>query len=36
VRALPALVPRGKKLIFQAVVMAKEVTVKRNWPNVVR
>jgi hypothetical protein len=29
-------VPRGKKLIFQAVVRAKGVTVKRNWPIVVR
>lgn len=29
-------VPRGKKLIFQAVVRAKGVTVKRNWPFVVR
>jgi hypothetical protein len=28
--------PRGKKLIFQAVVRAKGVTVKRNWPIVVR
>jgi hypothetical protein len=29
-------VPRGKKLIFQAVVRAEGVTVKRNWPIVVR
>jgi hypothetical protein len=29
-------VPRGKKLIFQAVVRAKGVTVERNWPIVVR
>jgi hypothetical protein len=28
--------PRGKKLVFQAVVRAKGVTVKRNWPIVVR
>jgi hypothetical protein len=28
-------VPRGKKLIFQAVVRAEGVTVKRNWPIVV-
>lgn len=28
--------PRGKKLIFQAVVRAKGLTVKRNWPIVVR
>ena len=28
--------PRGKKLIFQAVVRDKGVTVKRNWPIVVR
>jgi hypothetical protein len=28
--------PRGKKLIFQAVVKAKGVTVRRNWPIVVR
>ena len=27
--------PRGKKLIFQAVVRADGVTVKRNWPIVV-
>lgn len=29
-------VPRGKKLIFQAVVRADGVTVRRNWPIVVR
>jgi hypothetical protein len=29
-------VPRGKKLVFQAVVRAEGVTVKRNWPIVVR
>jgi len=29
-------VPRAKKLIFQAVVRAEGVTVKRNWPIVVR
>jgi len=29
-------VPRGKKLIFQAVVRAEGVTVKGNWPIVVR
>lgn len=29
-------VPRGKKLVFQAVVRAKGVTVKRNWPIIVR
>lgn len=29
-------VPRGKKLIFQAVVTAMGVTVKRSWPMVVR
>jgi hypothetical protein len=29
-------VPRGKRLIFQAVVRAEGVTVKRNWPIVVR
>ncbi len=28
--------PRGKKLVFQAVVRAMGVTVKRNWPVVVR
>ena len=28
--------PRGKKLVFQAVVRTKGVTVKRNWPIVVR
>jgi hypothetical protein len=28
--------PRGKKLVFQAVVGAEGVTVKRNWPIVVR
>jgi len=28
--------PRGKKLIFQAVVRAEGVTVKRNWPIVVQ
>jgi hypothetical protein len=28
-------VPRGKRLIFQAVVRAEGVTVKRNWPIVV-
>lgn len=27
--------PRGRKLVFQAVVRAKGVTVKRNWPIVV-
>lgn len=30
------VLPRGKKLIFQAVVRAKDVTVKRDWPIVVR
>jgi hypothetical protein len=30
------VLPRDKKLIFQAVVRAKGVTVKRNWPIVVR
>jgi hypothetical protein len=29
-------VPRGKKLIFQAVVRADGVTVRRNWPIVVQ
>lgn len=29
-------VPRGKMLIFQAVVTAMGVTVRRNWPMVVR
>ena len=29
-------VPRGKRLSFQAVVRAEGVTVKRNWPIVVR
>ena len=29
-------VPRGARLIFQAVVRAEGVTVKRNWPIVVR
>jgi hypothetical protein len=29
-------VPRGTTLIFQAIVRAKGVTVKRNWPIVVR
>jgi hypothetical protein len=29
-------VPRGKKLLFQAAVRAKGVTVKRNWPIIVR
>jgi hypothetical protein len=29
-------VPRGKRLIFQAVVRAEGLTVKRNWPIVVR
>ncbi len=29
-------VPRRKKLIFQAVVKAEGVTVKRNWPIVVQ
>lgn len=29
-------VPPGRKLIFQAVVRAQGVTVKRNWPIVVR
>jgi hypothetical protein len=29
-------VPRGKRLVFQAVVRAEGVTVKRNWPIVVR
>jgi hypothetical protein len=28
--------PRGKKLVFQAVVRADGVTVKRNWPIVVQ
>lgn len=28
--------PRGKKLVFQAVVKAEGVTVKRNWPIVVQ
>lgn len=28
--------PVGKKLIFQAVVTAQGVTVKRNWPIIVR
>jgi hypothetical protein len=30
------VLPRGKKLILQAVVRAKGVTVKRNWPIIVR
>jgi hypothetical protein len=30
------VLPRGKKLIFQAVVRANGETVKRNWPIVVR
>jgi len=29
-------VPRGKRLIFQAVVRADGVTVRRNWPIVVQ
>lgn len=29
-------VPRGKKLVFQAVVTAEGVTVERNWPMIVR
>jgi hypothetical protein len=29
-------VPRGKKLVFQAVVRADGLTVRRNWPIVVR
>jgi len=29
-------VPRGKKLVFQAVVKTMGVTVNRNWPIVVR
>ncbi len=29
-------VPRGKRLIFHAVVRAEGVTVERNWPIVVR
>jgi hypothetical protein len=29
-------VPRGKKLVLQAVVRAMGVTVRRNWPIVVR
>jgi len=28
--------PRGKKLVFQAVVRADGVTVKRNWSIVVQ
>lgn len=28
--------PRGRKLVFQAVVRAEGVTVERNWPIVVR
>lgn len=28
--------PRGQKLVFQAAVAADGVTVKRNWPIVVR
>jgi len=28
--------PRGKKLVFQAVVRADGVTVRRNWLLVVR
>jgi hypothetical protein len=28
--------PRGKKLVLQAVVRADGVTVRRNWPIVVR
>jgi hypothetical protein len=28
--------PRGEKLIFQAVVRAKRVTVKRDWPIIVQ
>jgi hypothetical protein len=28
--------PRGRKLVFQAVVKAKDVTVKRNWPIVIQ
>lgn len=31
-----AAAPRGQKLVFQAVVRANGVTVKRNWPIVVR
>jgi hypothetical protein len=31
-----AAAPRGKRLVFQAVVRAKGVTVKRDWPIVVR
>jgi hypothetical protein len=30
------VVPRGKKLLFQAVVTAQGVTAKRNWPIIVR
>jgi hypothetical protein len=29
-------VPRGRRLIFQAVVRADGVTVERNWPIIVR
>lgn len=29
-------VPRGKELVFQAVVTTRGVTVRRNWPIVVR
>jgi hypothetical protein len=29
-------VPRGKRLVFQVVVSAEGVTVRRNWPLVVR
>jgi len=29
-------VPPGKRLVFQAVVRAMGVTVKQNWPIVVR
>jgi hypothetical protein len=29
-------VPRGKKLVFQAVVRAMGVTVRANWPIIVR
>jgi hypothetical protein len=30
------VLPRGEELVFQAVVRAEGVTVKRNWPIIVR
>jgi hypothetical protein len=30
------VLPRGEELVFQAVVRAEGVTVKRNWPIIVQ